>query len=67
MLPNGDFYRGRFADDKRNGHGMCCFANGDWKDNLAHGQGTFTQSCGDVFKGDFVSGKPGVNAAIKEL
>jgi len=42
---------------------MYCFANGDryegeWKDNLIHGQGTFTQSRGDVYTGDFVAGKP---------
>ena len=61
--PNGDFYRGSFAGNKRNGHGMYCFANGDryegeWKDNLIHGQGTFTQSRGDVYTGDFVAGRP---------
>lgn len=44
---NNDFYTGRFGYNKRNGYGVCFFANGnryegDWKDNHTGRESTIT-------------------------
>ena len=58
----GNTYKGEFANNRRNGHGVYTFVatgmvyTGAWKDNLYHGEGTLQDDVG-TYVGTFVCGK----------
>ena len=61
---NGDKYIGNWADFKMDGFGVLTYSDsinhryqGQWKDNLKHGQGKEFFSDGSVFEGTFSHGK----------
>ena len=58
---NGDLYKGEFINGKRQGFGVCIFANkeryeGIWKNDLMHSIGKYTYNNGCTYSGDFRNG-----------
>ena len=62
-------YEGNYIDDKRHGHGVQEYGNGDryeggWEDGEWHGYGVFVLANGDKREGDWCEGMllgPGEN------
>ncbi|KAL7549936.1 hypothetical protein ACHAWF_013191, partial [Thalassiosira exigua] len=65
---NGEWYKGKFLDRMKHGIGECTFRNGDeysdkegvyegnFANNLCHGQGTIKYSNGEVYEGGWAKG-----------
>ncbi|XP_022146326.1 phosphatidylinositol 4-phosphate 5-kinase 6-like [Momordica charantia] len=61
ILPNGDFYAGRWVRDLPDGHGKYlwtdgCMYVGEWSDGKPMGTGKFSWPSGATYEGDFKSG-----------
>mmetsp|Transcript_62320 Transcript_62320/g.115663 ORF Transcript_62320/g.115663 Transcript_62320/m.115663 type:complete len:220 (+) Transcript_62320:95-754(+) len=58
---DGSTYRGQMMNNKRNGHGAWLSVTGryegQWKDDVQHGQGRQKWSDGRVYEGEFAHGK----------
>lgn len=60
--PNGSEYRGQTLNGKRNGKGIFTYPEqsityeGEWKNDLFHGEGKLTDN-GYTYKGQFFEGK----------
>ena len=62
-LDNGDVFEGQMLDGKRNGKGRMVWANGqsydgDWRDNVAVGEGALVFVNGDRYQGEVQDGMP---------
>ncbi|KAL9188902.1 hypothetical protein ACHAXT_011392 [Thalassiosira profunda] len=70
---NGDVYEGEVKDGKRNGKGVCRYANsgavydGEWKDDMWHGIGTFTSAADNVIEGEWMKGKQHGRVTVKGI
>ncbi|CAL0315512.1 unnamed protein product [Lupinus luteus] len=62
LLPNGDFYVGRFSGNGPHGSGKYlwsdgCMYEGEWKRGKASGKGKFSWPSGATYEGEFKSGR----------
>lgn len=62
VLPNGDFYAGRFSGNVPHGSGKYlwtdgCMYEGEWKRGKASGKGRFSWPSGATYEGEFRSGR----------
>ncbi|XP_003386781.1 PREDICTED: radial spoke head 1 homolog isoform X2 [Amphimedon queenslandica] len=60
VLPNGDSYKGQYANGKRNGYGVYKFKSGarymgNYDDNQKSGEGTFYYPDGSKYEGQWVN------------
>lgn len=58
---DASLYKGEFCENKRHGHGVFYYVNGDifsgnWENNLKHGFGTYRFADGSEYRGEWQRG-----------
>lgn len=68
--PKGETYEGQYLYGKRDGYGVCIFADGSlyeglWENDKMDGKGRFIYTNEDVYEGDFKEGLPHGKGELK--